>query len=460
VKSTWLLAVVVGCLAGTPGAFAAEAAKPAVDAVSGPLKKYIANDDASYQWSEWRTGQLGGSRYVELRMVSQTWRGTPWKHQLFILKPSTATSETKHGLLFIGGGRWRPELEDPQYQQRLPNEAYLLAAVAEQLKSPVAIVLQVPHQPILGGRFEDDAIAHTFEQYLRTGESDWPLLLPMVKSAVRAMDATQEYARQNWSMQLETFTVTGASKRGWTTWLTGATDPRATAIAPMVIDMLNMREQMKHQVATWGDYSDEIDDYTRRGLQKFLASEKGQALTQIVDPYVYRDALTQPKLLIFGTNDRYWPLDAANVYWEDLKGEKHLLYIPNNGHGLKDYARIVGTLGALHEQAVGGKSLPKLTWKFENGEEALRLTVASDKRPSQVLVWTASSPSRDFREAQWSSRPAESNGDGYIASLPIPDESYRAIFAEAVYENGEAPAIHLSTNVRIVPPKRVVQAAQ
>src|SRR5690606_39112130 len=212
VKSTWLLAVVVGCLAGTPGAFAAEAAKPAVDAVSGPLKKYIANDDASYQWSEWRTGQLGGSRYVELRMVSQTWRGTPWKHQLFILKPSTATSETKHGLLFIGGGRWRPELEDPQYQQRLPNEAYLLAAVAEQLKSPVAIVLQVPHQPILGGRFEDDAIAHTFEQYLRTGESDWPLLLPMVKSAVRAMDATQEYARQNWSMQLETFTVTGASK--------------------------------------------------------------------------------------------------------------------------------------------------------------------------------------------------------------------------------------------------------
>src|SRR5690606_32270895 len=110
--------------------------------------------------------------------------------------------------------------------------------------------------------------AHTFEQYLRTGESDWPLLLPMVKSAVRAMDATQEYARQNWSMQLETFTVTGASKRGWTTWLTGATDPRATAIAPMVIDMLNMREQMKHQVATWGDYSDEIDDYTRRGLQK------------------------------------------------------------------------------------------------------------------------------------------------------------------------------------------------
>jgi PhoPQ-activated pathogenicity-related protein len=378
---------------------------------------------------------------------------------LFLIKPSSAAADARHGLLFISGGSWRPELDDPNHEQRIPSEANLLAAVAELLKTPVAILLQVPHQPLFDGKYEDAAIAYTFEQFLRTGESDWPLLLPMVKSAVRGMDATQEYAKENWSMNLETFTVTGASKRGWTTWLTGAVDKRATAIAPMVIDMLNMGPQMKHQVETFGGYSEQIDDYTERGLQKHLASESGKTLTQIVDPYAYRRSLTQPKLLIFGTNDRYWPLDAANLYWDGLEGPKHLLYIPNNGHGLKDYTRIVGSLAALHDSTNGGKKLPQLSWKFENGDSRLRLHVASDREPTEVQAWIASAPTRDFRNAQWSSQTAHANGDGYVFDLPLPASGYRAVFGEAIFENGESPALYLSTNVRIVSPASV-DAAQ
>ncbi|MBW3599419.1 MAG: DUF1080 domain-containing protein, partial [Planctomycetes bacterium] len=418
--------------------------------LSGPLSQYVAKEDASYRWTEHRQGQVGATAYVELRLVSQTWRGVPWKHQLFLLKPSTVADDAHHGLLFIGGGRWRPELDDPDHEQRLPSEAPLLAAVAEQLRSPVAILLQVPHQPILGGRYEDDAIAHTFEQFLRTGEQDWPLLLPMVKSAVRAMDAAEEYAKEKWSLDVKSFTVTGASKRGWTTWLTGAVDRRATAIAPMVIDMLNMGPQMKHQVASFGAYSQEIEDYTQRGLQKHLASEDGQALVRIVDPYAYRRILTQPKLLLLGTNDRYWPLDAANLYWDGLEGEKHVLYIPNNGHGLRDYPRIIGALTALHRQAAGGEALPKLTWKFENSKNRLRLHVACDEKPKSVQIWLATSPTRDFRDSQWTSRPAQANGEGYMHDLPLPETGYAAMFGEAVFDNGDAPSLHLSTNVRIV----------
>jgi PhoPQ-activated pathogenicity-related protein len=261
-------------------------------------------------------------------------------------------------------------------------------------------------------------------------------------------------------MDLKAFTVTGASKRGWTTWLTGAVDRRAAAIAPMVIDMLNMPAQMKHQVATWGDYSEQIEDYTERGLQKHLSSEDGKELTQMVDPYAYRQMLTQPKLLLFGTNDRYWPLDACNLYWDNLQGEKHLLYIPNNGHGIKDYPRIIGALVALHHKAAGGKQLPKLSWKFENGSDKLRLHVSSDEQPAKVQAWVASAPTRDFRNAEWTTREVEANGNAYLYDLPLPEKGYRAVFGEAVYENGEAPSLHLSTNVRIVAPEQEVQAAQ
>ena len=32
----------------------------------------------------------------------------------------------------------------------------------------------------------------------------------------------------------------------------------------------------------------------------------------MVDPYSYRERLTQSKLILLSTNDRYWPLDALS----------------------------------------------------------------------------------------------------------------------------------------------------
>lgn len=415
----------------------------------GPLATYVAKPDPAYKWTKQRTGKVDSCEYAELLLTSQKWRDIEWKHQLFVLKPASVVAENRQAILFIAGGGWKPELEQLDREVKLPREARIFAAIAEQTKSPVAVLQHVPHQPIFGGKVEDQIIAYTFDEFLKSRDPEWPLLVPMVKSAVRGMDATQEFARQQWSLQIDSFTISGASKRGWTTWLTGAVDKRAVAIAPMVIDVLNMAEQMRLQKATFGKPSEEIADYSERGLTERLESPEAQALRAIVDPFQYRERLVQPKLVILGTNDRYWPLDALNLYWDGLKGEKHILYIPNNGHGLNDVGRLSGSLLALHQHTATGQPLPKLDWKFEPAAGKLRLRVQSSVPPQKVDTWTATAKTRDFRDSKWSSSPAQKDGNSYVCEIDEPQSGYAAMFGELVFD-GQALPYFLSTNVRIV----------
>lgn len=419
----------------------------------GPLAEYVEAPDASYAWVKRSEGSVLGCKYVELTLTSQTWRGIVWRHQLFVLKPSEINPQSRHALLLIGGGNWKDELADPKTELKLPSEAQLLAVAAQQLKTPVAILLHVPQQPIFEGKREDAIIAMTFEEFLKTGDPTWPLLAPMVKSAVRGMDAVTEAARQEWNLNVEKFTVTGASKRGWTTWLTGAVNSRVVAIAPMVIDMLNMSPQVTLQRQSFGQLSEEVDDYKQRQLDRYIDTPRGVALRKIVDPFEYRSRITQPKLIILGTNDRYWPLDAASLYWDELEGEKYLLYIPNNGHGLKDYGRIVASLNALHQSVASGKALPKLSWITKDSDQKLLLGIESDTPISHARQWSAAAKTRDFRDAVWTAQALAPNSDKdkVAGSLTRPTDGFAAGFVELVFNASTPEEFSLTTNVKIVP---------
>jgi len=425
---------------------------------TGALKDFALAKDDAYRYELVDQGRIGESRWVRLHMVSQHWKGTDWKHVVWILVPNQAIENpdakaSQSALLLIGGGNWKKEWgEAPPATLEPKGEMLILKTIAEASGSPAVAISQVPFQPMFNNLNEDALIAESFKRFIQEEGDDWPLLMPMVRSAVRAMDTAQTFSREQWNLNIQSFTLTGASKRGWTTWLTSAVDPRVQALAPMVIDMLNMPVQMKHQMETWGAYSDEIADYTTLSLQKYLQTPHGDKLVRIVDPYRYRDRLLQPKLLIFGTNDRYWPLDACNKYWDDLRGDKYLLYTPNQGHGIQDVVRLAGTIHALHRSRNGDFALPKLQWKNESADGNVTLQLASDLAPDEVSIWFAKSKTRDFRDASWNSIPAsEVDATNHRGILDIPKDQYLAAFGEWVFELGEYPA-YFSTNVILVEP--------
>ena len=404
------------------------------------LVDYVNAEDDSYAWKIRSKDHQEGCDIIDLDLTSQTWQGITWKHAMSAIVPDNLQhSDTV--LLFITGGAIgnRPDRGDLGMGVKL----------AKLVQAPVVFLHQVPNQPLMGGRVEDDLISETFLRYLDTKDKNWPLLFPMVKSAVRAMDAIEEIAEQEYGSNISQFVVTGASKRGWTTWLSAVADKRVAGIAPIVIDTLNLRPQMEHQIDTWGKYSVQIADYTSKGLIEVMHNQPDNPLWRWVDPYTYRKQLELPKLLINGTNDPYWVVDAMNLYWDGLVGEKHVLYVPNAGHGLdggKEDA--LTTLAVFTQHVAMGKSLPDLSWKHDDEGEQMRLTVRSVESPEEVQLWVAHSETKDFRPAKWTPTSIAKSDDGaFVALVDQPKSGHVAIYAEATYKIGSI-SYGLSTQIR------------
>lgn len=421
-------------------AFSASAfAQVQTEPTASPLHEYLAIPDAEFGWklNEKIESPLG--KIYDVELTSQSWMDMTWKHVLMVYEPNQIKHKD-HVLLFITGGS---HLKKPNDGDRT-----MAMMIAQNCSARVAMLHQVPNQPLLGGRTEDDLITDTLLFHLATGDKRWPLLFPMVKSAVRAMDCVEQLAVKEWGSTVKGFVVTGGSKRGWTTWLTGASDRRVIGIAPIVIDALNFPKQMKYQLETWGKYSEQIQDYERKGLIDRLKDDPNVPLWRWVDPWHYRHLTTMPKLIINGTNDRYWTIDALNNYWDDLQGLKYIRYVPNGGHNLGDgRPGALLTLSAFFQYVVEGKPMPVLDWKHETDGESFRLAIKSNTPPTAVRLWTASSETKDFRESKWTSQPIKETSGVFTATVAKPEQGHIALYGEVQF-NAYGLTYSLTTQIR------------
>lgn len=363
----------------------------------------------------------------DIDLTSQEWQGIVWKHVLQVFEPKEVLYP-KHVLLFVSGGSNGKRPGDGDIKRGL--------TLAKMTGARVAILSQVPNQPLFDGRVEDDLITETWLRYLETGDATWPLLFPMVKSAVKAMDAVQALAAKEWKGTVDGFVITGGSKRGWTSWLTPVADQRVVATAPIVIDVLNFQPQMRHQLETWGKFSEQIRDYSSKGLIKLEdESEREAALRMMVDPYTYRSRLALPKLIVNGTNDPYWVVDAMRFYWFDLIGPKYILQVPNAGHGLEGGRELAySTLAAYFRHIASGTPMPELQWAHETGSDGLEVRVRSSETPKAARVWSARSSIKDFRDAKWSSQPMIEKEGRWVGAVAKPEQGHVALYGELQFE--------------------------
>jgi ELWxxDGT repeat protein len=421
---------------------------PVPTAPRAALDTYVAAPDPSYHYS--LNSTLTGTGYTDyvIDMTSQTWRSptevdrTAWQHWLQIIVPTTVRSST--AVLEIGGG------SNSVTPPTTPDG--ITVQTATTLGAITVLLPTVPNEPLrfageTSPRTEDQIVAYTFNQYLTGGDSNWPLLLPMVKSAVRAMDTTQTFvaSQSGGALHVDNFIVTGASKRGWTTWLTPAVDSRVRAIVPYVFDALNLGAQIPHEQDTYvgvtqdvvGGFSSALADYTNFNIFGRFNTPQGQALGQIVDPYAYlsRPTYNIPKYLIDSTGDQFFAPDSSQFYFQNLPGNNYIRYVPNTDHSLNADA-LAGGIG-FEKAILDGAALPRFSWNLADGGATIDMTTIDT--PVTVKMWQATNPNnRDFRletfGPNWTSSTLTDQGGGhFVAHVSLPAQGTTAFFMEMTY---------------------------
>ena len=422
-----------------------------------PLDDYATAPDPAYSYGPTPLTTYSGPGYTATMwpMRSQTWRSLTevdrvlWEHQLTIIVPQVV-SHTK-ALLFISGGSNNGYIP--------PSPPSDLTFIAVQTQSIVAELRQIPNQRLRFadetdpryidiGRTEDELIAYCWDKYKTTGDPLWLPRLPMTKAVVRAMDTIQaEYPAVNG------FVVSGGSKRGWTTWTTGLVDPRVEAIIPIVIDVLNLEVSMQHHWDAYGYWADALSDYVDMDIMSWLHTPQFRDMMGVVDPYRYADnRLTMPKYIMNATGDQFFLPDSAQFYFDGLKGEKYLRYVPNTDHGMNTEA--VYNIAAFYGAILNGVPRPQFTWsKLADGS----LHVQTATAPTQVLLWQATNPNeRNFRmdtigAAYTSSVLTDQGGGLYIGAVPKPGQGWTAFFVELTYPSGGPYPFKFTTEVVVTP---------
>jgi PhoPQ-activated pathogenicity-related protein len=421
------------------------------------LDRYVAKPDPAYRWSVAKSMPGQGVTAHLLEMTSQNWLTanevdrTEWKHWVTVIQPEKVSSDMAF-LMIVGGAN------DGKVPERLDP---FLVQVAQRTGTPVVELRMIPNQPLSffgesRKRTEDAIIAFTWKKYLETGDDRWPARLPMTKAAVRAMDAATEFlaSEQGGRVKTARWVVCGGSKRGWTTWTTGIVDRRVAAIVPAVIDLLNMGPSFIHHWRAYGFWAPAVDDYVEHGVMEWMGSKQFDNLLKIVEPYSYRERLTIPKFIVNSAGDQFFLPDSSQFYFDGLKGEKYLRYVPNSDHAVTKKTDAAESIAAFYESMVKDWRRPEFSWTI--GKDGL-ITVNTKDKPKAVKVWVAANAeARDFRlekigPAYKSADVAESAPGRYTVTAPKVEKGWAAYFVELTFPTPGGTDWKFTTPVKVMP---------
>jgi len=253
-------------------------------------------------------------------------------------------------------------------------------------------------------------------------------------------------------------------------------------IVPIVMDMLNFVDNVMHMYTAYGGWTFAFKDYYELNITDTFGTPALDALAQIIDPLVYSNLLTMPKLVCDSTGDEFFMPDDDYFWWGKLQGETYRLMVANAEHsmatGLLD---LLPGVQSFYLSLLTNSARPQFNWTIGNDGT---ITAYASTKPSLVVMYTATTfdaERRDFRLIKGNTpadpckfipvkvfgsacinpvlwfgetvAPVSSDGGvyKYVASQPLPDAGWRGFFLEFFFPGPKGSTFHMTTQVSIIP---------
>ncbi|KAL4239703.1 hypothetical protein ACF0H5_000507 [Mactra antiquata] len=445
-----------------------------------PLDDYVYKADPTYKYEIIDTTEGPGYTLYTINMTSQTWKpdlqSQPvWWHYLSVTVPDKIDLQNA-GFLFIDGGS---NHNGPPSQTDTFVE--LTTIVAVTTNSIGANLKMIPNQPITfkadpiqKSRSEDAIIAWTWKTFVDQKGADPEILLrmPMTKAGVRALDTVNDLVNKKRNLTVDRFLVAGASKRGWTTWTVGAVDKRVVAIAPIVMDLLNMVPNLHHYYRALGGWTFAFDDYYALNFTEDLDNPYIKQMATIIDPISYNDRYeNKPKYITSTGGDEFFMIDDSKYYYNELKGPKYLRMVPNAEHSLAGHEiSLLFGIRAFYLSVMKGKPLPKIEWKLNTTSTGGKISLTADSTPQTVHCYHATTldgKRKDFRLIRgtpgdpskpqvhpviWKTQYVTPTGAlSWEVEFKNPEVGWTAFFIQVTFPGLEDSVLEFTTQTLIIP---------
>ena len=420
-------------------------------ALATPLDDYVAAKDPNYGWFDTNntvTFDLLRAKAHILNVTSQQWlttdkaigpNGALWTHQVAVAIPDKPRGSGTAVALLTGGCNEGPPKPPDQHDEYL-----LIAATVADMTGLIAIVVyQIPNchivypsDPERKGRSEDAMIAWAWREYVKDPAHDpkWLPRLPMVKAGMACMLAAEEFVATLGSVEtaatavapISSWTVSGASKRGWTSWMVGAVAaggmcawcPKVSALAPLVPIVPYLNHSVHLQRQSLGGFTFAFSDYLDAGVLQLFDTPEFQTGLALIEPapnYIERLAKL-PKMAVVSSDDEFMQLDWTQHGWATLPGETHLLVAPNSEHSLSSaIPELIPSLAAFIASVDAKEppsARPQFSYAVDASSGALTVTLpAGSPTPLKVVLRHAQTTSDKRRDFRWVRLANVSNGD-------------------------------------------------
>ncbi|CAF3515250.1 unnamed protein product [Adineta steineri] len=459
---------------------------------STPLDDYVKAADPNFNWTVIQVYQQPDYVLYILNFTSQKWfdekfSSRPiWWHYLCISVPHKLT-RPNNAFMLIDGGSNNNGLPKPQ-----DNFVSLTSMFAVSSGSIGVDLQDIPNEPIRfvadptnRSRGEDAIIAWTWKTFIENPDNPYVLLrMPMTKACVRAMDAVQQFAKELGVTVPQKFVIGGASKRGWATWTTAAVDyERVVGAVPIVMDILNIRQNFHHHFRSLNGWTFAFKDYYALNITRYVDHPNLLKMAQIVDPYSYFDRYRNMKILqIQSSGDEFFLPDNEDAFWNDLQvatGGSYLRRLPNAEHSCAGHEiSLFFTMRSFYLSIYDNRTLPSLKWikNSNNTHGYIRATVDFSVGPKPISAFayharTLNDKRRDFRlliadpnrpghgianPVIWLNTPVVTEAQTattivYSLTIANPMDGWEGFYIQVNFPGADGTVLELTTETQIVP---------